>query len=93
MRLGLFGINFGPCADPVIQACIAVAAEESGFESIWTGEHVAMPVRDSPVPIPPETPFLDSIATLTNVAAGTYYVVVDSANSQAGHFGLSISAQ
>jgi probable F420-dependent oxidoreductase len=71
MRLGLFGINFGPCADPVIQARIAVAAEESGFESIWTGEHVAMPVRDSPVPIPPETPFLDSIATLTNVAVRT----------------------
>jgi len=71
MRLGLFGINFGPCADPVIQARIAVAADESGFESIWTGEHVAMPVRDSPVPIPPETPILDSIATLTNVAART----------------------
>ncbi len=71
MRLGLFGINFGACADPDIQARIAIAAEESGFESIWTGEHVAMPVHDNPVQIPAETPFLDSIATLTSVAART----------------------
>ncbi len=71
MRFGLFGINFGPCADPALQRRIAIAAEESGFESIWTGEHVAMPVVDNPVPSPPETPFLDSIATLTSVAAYT----------------------
>src|SRR5436309_10609104 len=71
MRLGLFGINFGACADPDLQARVALAAEESGFESIWTGEHVAMPVRDNPVPTPPETPFLDSIVTLTAVAART----------------------
>jgi len=71
MRFGLFGINFGPCADPALQARIAVAAEESGFESIWTGEHVAMPERDNPVRVPPETPFLDSLVTLANVAART----------------------
>ena len=71
MRLGLFGINFGACADPAMQTRIARAAEGAGFESIWTGEHVAMPVRDNPVPTPPETPFLDSIVALTNVAAHT----------------------
>jgi probable F420-dependent oxidoreductase len=71
MRFGLFGINFGPCADPALQRRIAIAAEESGFESIWTGEHVAMPLVDNPVPTSPETPFLDSIATLTSVAAYT----------------------
>jgi probable F420-dependent oxidoreductase len=71
MRFGLFGINFGSCADPDLQRRIALAAEESGFESIWTGEHVVMPVRDNPVPIAPETPFLDSIVALTRVAALT----------------------
>ncbi|HJQ85409.1 MAG TPA: TIGR03619 family F420-dependent LLM class oxidoreductase [Candidatus Binatia bacterium] len=71
MRFGLFGINFGPCADPEVQGRIAVAAEEAGFESIWTGEHVAMPMRDNPVPTPPETPFLDSLGSLVHVAART----------------------
>ncbi len=71
MRFGLFGINFGACADPDVQVRVARAAEESGFESIWTGEHVAMPIRNNPVPTPPETPFLDSLIALTNVAAHT----------------------
>ena len=49
MRLGLWAINFGACADPDLQVRAAVAAEESGFESIWASEHVAMPIRDNPV--------------------------------------------
>lgn len=71
MRFGLFGVNFGPCAEPATQARIVRAAEESGFESVWTGEHVVMPIRDNPVPTPPETPFLDSIVALTRAAALT----------------------
>lgn len=71
MRLGLFGINFGACADPEVQLRVARAAEETGFDSIWTGEHVAMPLRNNPVPTAPETPFLDSLVALTHVAAHT----------------------
>ncbi len=71
MRFGLFGINFGACADPEVLVRVARAAEESGFESIWTGEHVAMPIHDNPVPTPPETPLLDSLIALTTVAAHT----------------------
>jgi probable F420-dependent oxidoreductase len=71
MKLGLFSMNFGPCADPTVQVRIAQLAEELGYESVWTGEHVAMPIRDNPVPIAAETPFLDSIVTLTNIAAHT----------------------
>jgi probable F420-dependent oxidoreductase len=71
MRFGLFGVNFGPCAEPEVQRRVALAAEEVGFESLWTGEHVVMPVRDNPVPIAPETPFLDSIVTLTRLATLT----------------------
>jgi probable F420-dependent oxidoreductase len=71
VRFGLFGINFGACADPEVQGRVVTAAEEVGFESVWTGEHVAMPIRDNPVPAPPETPFLDSVVALTRVAALT----------------------
>lgn len=71
MRFGLFGVNFGPCADPALHVRVATAAEEAGFESVWSGEHVAMPVRDNPVPTPAETPFLDSLVALANVAART----------------------
>ncbi len=71
MKLGLFAINFGPCADPIVQVRVAQLAEQVGFESVWTGEHVAMPIHDNPVPTAPETPFLDSIVALANVAAHT----------------------
>ena len=71
MRFGLFGINFGSCADPDVQRRVALAAEEVGFESVWTGEHVALPVEGNPVPTPAETPFLDSVVALTRVAALT----------------------
>jgi probable F420-dependent oxidoreductase len=71
MRFGLFGINFDACADPDVQRRVAVAAEEAGFESVWTGEHVAMPVRDNPVPTPAETPFLDSLVALARIAGFT----------------------
>jgi len=71
MRFGLFGVNFGACADPERQLRIALAAEEVGFESVWTGEHVAMPIENNPVPSPPETPFLDSLVSLTRISAVT----------------------
>ncbi len=74
MRFGLFGINFGACADPEVLVRVARAAEESGFESVWTGEHVAMPIHDNPVPIAPETPLLDSLVALTTVAVHTRHL-------------------
>jgi probable F420-dependent oxidoreductase len=71
MRFGLFGVNFASCADPELQRRVALAAEESGFESVWTGEHVVLPVRDNPVPTPPDTPFLDSLVSLARIAGFT----------------------
>ena len=71
MRFGLFGVNFASCVDPELQRRVAQAAEEVGFESVWTGEHVAMPMRDNPVPTPPETPFLDSLVSLARIAGFT----------------------
>ena len=68
MRFGLFGVNFGSCADPDVQRRAIVAADEAGFESVWTGEHVALPVEGNPVATPAETPFLDSVVALTRAA-------------------------
>ena len=72
MKLGLFGINFGPCADPVVALRVARAAEAAGFESVWTGEHVVLPdPRVPPSPSDPQTPFLDPAVALSHIAAHT----------------------
>jgi probable F420-dependent oxidoreductase len=71
MRFGFFGVNFGSCADPEVQRRVVLAAEEVGFESVWTGEHVALPIEGNPVATPAETPFLDSVVSLTRVATLT----------------------
>ena len=72
MRFGLFGINFGPCAEPETARRVAVAAEQAGLESLWTGEHVVLPDPQAPPsPSPPEVPFLDPAVALAFVAAAT----------------------
>lgn len=72
MKFGLFGINIGPCADPDVAGRVAILAEEVGFESVWTGEHVVLPdPQVPPSPSPPETPFLDPAVSLAFVAAQT----------------------
>ena len=72
MRFALFGINFGPCADPDTARRVAVAAEQAGLESLWTGEHVVLPDPQAPPsPSPPEVPFLDPAVALAYVAAAT----------------------
>ena len=38
MQFGLFGINFGACSDPEVAARVAGAAEQAGFDSLWTGD-------------------------------------------------------
>lgn len=72
MKLGLFGINVGACADAHVALRVAQAAEEHGIESVWTGEHVVLPdPQVPPSPVPPQTPFLDPAVALAFVAAGT----------------------
>jgi probable F420-dependent oxidoreductase len=72
MKFGLFGINFGPCADAQVALRVAQAAEQCGLESVWTGEHVVLPdPQVPPSPVPPETPFLDPAVALAYIAAGT----------------------
>lgn len=72
MKLGLFGLNMGPCAEPGYLREVVIAAEQAGFESAWTGEHVALPdPQQPPSPLPPEFPLLDSVAAIGFVAAAT----------------------
>ncbi|TFH25289.1 MAG: LLM class F420-dependent oxidoreductase [Myxococcales bacterium] len=72
MKLGFFGINVGPCAEPSALATVAKAAEDAGYDSLWTGEHVVLPVPQiPPSPVPAETPFLDPAVALTFAAACT----------------------
>jgi probable F420-dependent oxidoreductase len=72
VKLGLFGINFGVCADPAVALRVARAAEAAGFESVWTGEHVVLPDPQAPPsPSPPHTPFVDPAVALAFLAAGT----------------------
>lgn len=72
MKFGLFGINNGPCASPKTAAAVARAAEQAGFESLWTGEHVIVPdPQVPPSPVAPDYPMLDPAIALAFVAAHT----------------------
>src|SRR5689334_4056495 len=72
MKFGLFGINMGPCADADVALQVAQAAEASGLESVWTGEHVVLPdPQVPPSPVAPDVPFLDPAVALACIAAGT----------------------
>jgi len=72
MKIALFGINMGPCANPATAAAVARAADAAGFESLWTGEHIVLPEPQvPPSPVPADTPFIDSAITLSFVAAHT----------------------
>lgn len=72
MKIGLFGINTGPCANPEVAAEVARAAEAAGLDSVWTGEHVVLPDPQAPPsPAPPEMPMLDPAASLAFLAGHT----------------------
>lgn len=72
MKIGLFNINMHCCADPEAMGRVAVAAEEAGFDSVWTGEHVVLPEPQvPPSPVPASTPMLDPAVALSYIAAVT----------------------
>ena len=72
MKIGIFGINNGLCADPEIAIRAAEAAEAAGFESLWTGEHVVLPDPQAPPsPAPPDMPMADPSVWLGLLAGRT----------------------
>ena len=79
MKIGIVPINIGV---PNVEAMIGMAqtAEAAGFESVWTFEHVIVPVDyQSKYPYhpsgkmgaTPETNFVDPLIALTAIAAAT----------------------
>jgi len=72
MKFGLFGMNMRPCVTPEAIASVARSAEESGFESFWGGEHIALTDPQTPdSPMPPNIVFVDLGVTIAFAAAHT----------------------
>lgn len=80
MKFGLAAANTIPFTDPGPARDLVQAAEEAGFESVWTVEHVVWPhaydstypyTADGRMPGNPSIPIPDPIVWLTYVAAVT----------------------
>lgn len=72
MKLALFGIGSGICADPEVAAEAARTAEAAGFESVWTGEHVVLPdPQRPPSPAAPDFPMMHPSTVLAYIAGVT----------------------
>jgi probable F420-dependent oxidoreductase len=79
MKFGLAFSNIGSFAGPLGAIRLAQAAEEAGFESLWTVDHVVIPAEYRSVyPYPPsgrlgpdDTVFPDPLIWLSYVAAAT----------------------
>ena len=79
MKIGLMPANLG--TTDINAVCgLASGAEALGYESVWTFEHVMMPIDyESKYPyeesgkmgIPPEMPFVDPLIALSAIAART----------------------
>ncbi len=83
MKIGIFGINIGGESVARKMLPLAQKAEEVGVESVWTGEHVIVPVdyasrypysSDGKLPASPETNFVDPLIALTHIAAQTEHL-------------------
>ncbi|GBD25575.1 Alkanal monooxygenase alpha chain [bacterium HR30] len=80
MKFGVAFSNAGPLAYPEPFAALVQTAEECGFESIWTVEHVVVPVGyrsrypyspDGRMPGPDNVPLSDPLIPLAYAAAIT----------------------
>ncbi len=79
MKIGYFGLNLGPFCEPENMIALLGCAEQVGFESVFTGEHVVViDPQVAPSPVPPETPFLDTIAALAFAAAHSERLLIGS---------------
>jgi probable F420-dependent oxidoreductase len=80
MRVGLHALGIGTGARPEVIRPVAVAAEDAGFATLWSGEHVVMvdePASrypysaDGTIAVPPDADWLDPLLGLTFAAAVT----------------------
>jgi probable F420-dependent oxidoreductase len=72
LKLALFGLHRGSSADPDTLMRRARLAEEVGFESLWVGDHIALPYdSESTGGDPPGQPRLEAVVSLAYMAALT----------------------
>lgn len=80
MKIGIVPINVGGPATAQSMIETVQHAEAAGIESVWTFEHVIVPVqyesrypydRSGKMPISPQAWFLDPLISLSHVAAAT----------------------
>ena len=79
MKVGLIPVNIGvPSIEPML--ALAEKAEQVGIESLWTFEHVVVPVdykskypysADGKMGVTPETNFVDPLIALAAIASRT----------------------
>ncbi len=65
LKLGLFGLHWMQNTDPDTIIRQAQLAEAVGFESLWVGDHIALPVDGA------DQPRLEAVVALTYLAAAT----------------------
>ncbi|MFJ8001281.1 LLM class F420-dependent oxidoreductase [Streptomyces sp. NPDC096310] len=71
MKLGFFGANVGGMVAREAGE-VAAYAEELGYHSLWTGEHLVLPSpRQQKPPLDPDWPMADPLVTLGFLAAHT----------------------
>ncbi len=68
MKFGLYGLHKGSSAEPETLHRQARLAEDAGFESLWVGDHVALPFGAEN---PPDEPRLEAVVALSHLAAVT----------------------
>ncbi|HYZ57500.1 MAG TPA: LLM class F420-dependent oxidoreductase [Streptosporangiaceae bacterium] len=80
MRVGLHALGIGAGAQPEIIRAVAVAAEEAGFATLWSGEHVVLVDEpksrypysaDGTIAVRPDADWLDPLLGLSFAAAVT----------------------
>jgi len=68
VHFALYGLHRGSSADPTTMVKRARLAEEAGFESLWVGDHIALPVD---APDPADQPRIEAVVALSFLAAAT----------------------
>jgi len=71
IKLGIFGGNVGALASPR-SGEVATYAEELGYASLWTAEHIVLPrPRQERPPLDPDWPIAEPLLSLSYLAACT----------------------
>ena len=79
MDYGYFGFNIGALNNADSIERVVVAAEQLGYESIWSAEHIfLMDPPEPPLLLPPESNLVDSVASLAFAAAKTERIKIGS---------------